>query len=80
MIGFYVTMRRASRTAWLAGPFAEHGEALASVTAAKGAALDLDPRSHWDSFGTARLEAPTLPPGRLNQILGVADLTVDARK
>ncbi len=28
MIGYYVTMKRNVRTAWLLGPYTEHAEAL----------------------------------------------------
>jgi hypothetical protein len=69
---FYVTMNRDKRTAWLAGPFGTHAEALGLVYSAQVVACDLDPRSDFDSFGTASLPAGTGPAGVLNSRLGVS--------
>lgn len=69
--GFYVTIKRGARTGWLAGPFPTEPEARATIPQARDIAYDIDPRSHWDLFGTAKLEAPNLPPGSLNKKIGM---------
>lgn len=70
MKGFYVTMKRDTRTAWLLGPFAEHQNALAAVDAARKKANEVDPRSFWDAFGTSSIESEKpLPPGKFNSDL-----------
>ena len=70
---YYVTVRRDdgdSRA--LAGPFAEHDEALAWVDRATRAAYDSgDPRAHWYSYGTAVLKWGYDKPGILNDRLGL---------
>jgi len=74
MIGFYCTMIRGNRVAWLAGPFDTKEEADARVPDARRAAEEADPRSAWDAFGVTRLEREIdkpLPPGVLNEILGL---------
>jgi len=78
-MSFYVSIRRATanggyRSGLLAGPFDTHGEALAMVPAATRAATEVDPRAHWDLFGTCRvrsLHGVALPVGRLNAKLGL---------
>lgn len=70
--GFYVTIRRGKRTAWLAGPFATHDEALAMVQPAGREAEKIDPWIHFDEIGTVFIRrADPLPCGKLNAILGV---------
>jgi|HubBroStandDraft_6_1064221.scaffolds.fasta_scaffold808273_3 hypothetical protein len=64
---YYVTMRRAQRTAWLAGPFQTHAEALALVDTTRREAAAVDPWTHFDAFGTASLvRDPGNPVGKLN--------------
>lgn len=53
--GYYVTMMRGARVAWLLGPFRSHDAALAMVDAARGKACEIDARSHWDAFGTSSI-------------------------
>ena len=65
MIGYYVTMKRDVRTAWLLGPYTEHAEALAQVGRGCQLARDVDPFTDFDAFGTARLSADHMPPGIL---------------
>jgi hypothetical protein len=70
---YYVTVRRDdgdSRA--LAGPFAEHDEALAWVSRATDAAHKRDTRAAWYSFGTAVLKYGYDKPGILNADLGLA--------
>ena len=65
---YYVTMRRAARVAFLAGPYETHDEALAKVKAATDLAIEHDPFHHFDEFGTASLakDFPKLPEGKFN--------------
>lgn len=68
MTGYYVTARRDSRTAWLLGPFATHGEAERAVEDGRRLMLERDARAHFDGFGVARLTTGNpdpLPRGRL---------------
>lgn len=79
MKGYYVTLQRDGKTAWLLGPFKEHqraGDAVAETTAK---ANELDPWSHFDLYGTSSIDLEhrsALPPGKLNSIL--PHLFVDA--
>ena len=72
---YYVTMRRDGepRTGWLAGPFDNHDDALSRVEEARKHAYDLDPRSAFDSFGTASYETEEGKhhAGVLNDRMGV---------
>lgn len=71
-VGFYCTMIRGDKVAWLVGPFDTKEAAEAKVPAARNAAYDVDPRSHFDAFGVTRLERPDdrmLPRGVLNDRL-----------
>lgn len=70
---YFVTMRRDKRTAFLAGPFATHTEALERVDAARQAASKVDPWSDFDSFGTSSLPTGSGVVGKLNTMLGVID-------
>lgn len=54
---YYVTMKRGKRTAWLAGPFSTHEEALNNVDQAKAKAIANDPFHDFDFFGTASTTA-----------------------
>lgn len=65
MVGYYVTMKRDTRTAWLLGPYTEHAEALAQIDQGRQLARDIDPFTDFDAFGTARLETESLPTGVL---------------
>ncbi len=70
---YYVTVRRDdgdSRA--LAGPFAEHDEALAWVRRATDAAHKRDTRAAWYYFGTAAIKYGYDKPGILNVDLGLA--------
>ena len=79
MKGYYVTLQRGDRTAWLLGPFKVHQRAIDAVTEAVAKANELDPRSHFDPYGTSSIDREdyaTLPPGKLNSFL--PHLVVDA--
>jgi hypothetical protein len=76
MKGYYVTLQRGERTAWLLGPFKDHQRAKDAVREATAKANELDPRVHFDAYGTSSMDAATLPPGKLNSIL--PHLVVDA--
>ena len=70
---YYVTVRRDNGDArTLAGPFAEHGEAVAWVERTIRVANDRDPRAAWYSFGTAAIKYGYDKPGMLNAALGLA--------
>jgi hypothetical protein len=74
-IGFYVTVIRGQRVGWLAGPYATKEEAEGNVQAARNAAYEVDPATHWDAFGVTKLSRPDggrpLPPGVLNNRLAL---------
>jgi hypothetical protein len=64
--GFYVTMKRGSRTAWLLGPHDSKAEAEARVPVARRLARDVDPFTAFDAFGVTRVvmkPGATLPLG-----------------
>jgi hypothetical protein len=69
---YYVSLKRGVRTAFIAGPFATHTEALAMVNKAVALANELDPWSHFDAYGTCSLpHAVGNPIGLLNERLGI---------
>jgi hypothetical protein len=69
---YYVTVRRDSGDSRaLAGPFAEHDEALAYVEPTIRVANDRDPRAAWYAFGTAAIKYGYDKPGMLNADLGL---------
>lgn len=69
---YYVTMAREGRgVALLAGPFDSHDEAKGHVDRAKDEAYKVDPRSHFDAFGTSGIESDNHKPGALNAQLGI---------
>lgn len=75
---FYVTMvrnpGRDQQVAKLAGPFDEHEHALAHVEEAQRYANEIDPRSHFDYFGTSGITAAEHRPGVLNRHMGLGDV------
>lgn len=58
MKGFYVTMRRGKRVAFLAGPYDAHEQAIGAVDSASAMARKMDPWADFDWFGTASLDPP----------------------
>jgi len=69
---YYVSLIRDKRVALLAGPFATHTDALATVDAAREAAYAVDSRTWFDLIGTSSLPyLSTNPCGKLNQQIGV---------
>lgn len=72
---YYVSLRRGSRTALIAGPFETHTEALAMVEPATKLANELDGWTWFDAFGTCSgPRLPTNPKGKLNSQLGLDTL------
>lgn len=67
MRGFYVTVRDYGRSGKLLGPYGTHTEALAMVETGRALAKEADSDAHWYSYGTAKVTAPTLAPGILNE-------------
>lgn len=69
---YYVTIAREGKgVSKLAGPFDTHDEAKAHVGRAREESYKIDPRTHFDSFGTAGVEADEHKPGVLNERLGI---------
>lgn len=68
--GFYVTIRRGKRTGYLVGPCSAEEQARGFLDQARDAAEDIDPFTHFDLFGTARVTASRLIPGVLNERVG----------
>lgn len=67
---YYVTMiRDRVGVARLAGPYVTHEEALQLVDRVRNIAYDVDPRSHWNAFGTCGVTAAEHKPGVLNDKL-----------
>lgn len=65
--GYYVTMKRDVRTAWLLGPYDTHREALDNVARGRGRARAADPFTDFDGFGTSSITSTgRLPAGILN--------------
>ena len=55
MTGYYVTMKRDTRTAWLLGPYDTHAEALDNIERGRRLAQDVDPFTDFDAFGTSSI-------------------------
>lgn len=74
-VGFYITMLRGEKVAWLAGPYESKDEADKFVPLARQCAEHVDPRAAWDAFGVTRVTGPAngkpLPPGVLNGPMGL---------
>lgn len=69
MIGFYVTMLRGDKVAWLLGPYPSREEAEGYVSEAARRASDIDPWAWFDAFGVTRVEREgpnPLPKGVLS--------------
>lgn len=62
----YVTMRRAKRTAYLAGPFDSEEEAAKHVEHARKEAEKVDQMTHFDGFGVSARTAAAHPKGVLH--------------
>ncbi len=56
---YYVTIQDAGRSAFVAGPYASHGEAEADLELVRNLGEALDPRAVWYAWGTARADAGT---------------------
>jgi hypothetical protein len=67
--GFYVTMKRGSRTAYLLGPFGSKPAAEAQVSTGRRLATEADAFHAFDAFGVTRVAmkpGAALPAGVLN--------------
>ena len=67
--GFYVTMQRNERTAYLLGPYPDKDTAESNVTAGRDLACHVDPFASFDAFGVTRVvmqPGASLPAGKLN--------------
>lgn len=68
--GYYVTLRRGKRVAWLLGPYKAHQRAIDAVPEAFAKAREIDPWCDFDAYGTASVEHDgPLPPGKINALL-----------
>ena len=73
-IGFYVTIRRGSRTGALLGPYPTHDDAQKNVIRARVTAEDIDSWAGFDAFGVTRVQmkpGASLPVGKLNDRIGL---------
>lgn len=70
-MSYYVTVQHGDRSAFLAGPFRRHGDALHMVDAAAREAERVDREAHWFTFGTAHDRISHQRVGRLNERLGL---------
>ena len=72
---YYVTAIDGARSVKLLGPFTnDHAKALSMVDAVRDYAVTIDPRAHWYSFGTARVQGGDVVPiraGTLNKHFGL---------
>jgi len=68
---YYVSVINGKDYRFLAGPYASHREALEMVPIVRRKAEQVDPRSVWYEFGTARIpeDAAKPPKGMLNDLL-----------
>lgn len=67
---YYVSCVDGGRMLLLLGPFVQHADALAQVEAVRKLAGQLDPWSHFYSFGTVGLADVDVRPGKLNAQMG----------
>jgi len=54
---YYVSVVDGSRSSLLLGPFSKHMEALLKVEAVRKLANELEPKSHFYGFGTAKSDS-----------------------
>lgn len=66
---YFVTIRRGQRHGFLLGPYATHTEALEQVDRGRRLAVEIDPKTWWDAFGTGSLPAGSGVVGKLNNML-----------
>lgn len=71
---FYVTIVRAEKRGFLAGPFADKDAADKMVRPASDKAIKLDPWARFDAFGVTKISLPigrVFPAGVLNRQLEI---------
>ena len=66
---YYVSCIYGEKRALLYGPLPSHAAALAMVERVRAVAVEVDPRAHWYSFGTARADVDYTRPGVLNALV-----------
>lgn len=66
--GYYVSAVDAGRVFLMAGPYRWHSDALRDVQKALKIANDHDGRAWFMSWGTVRVKAGILKPGKLNEL------------
>lgn len=74
--GYYVTMQRGQRTAYLLGPELTKEAAEARVPEGRRLAYDVDAFAVFDAFGVTRVKmqpGASLPAGKLNHLAHTAD-------
>ena len=73
---YYVTMVDGARRALLLGPFPnDHRGAQARVDAVRQKTAEVDPMSAFYGFGTCRMPADYMKPGRLNGYMNAENCT-----
>lgn len=68
-VGYYVSVRRDSRSGLLYGPLSDEQDAASYVDRVRRVAEGVDSRAVFDAFGVSRVEVAAgraLPGGRLN--------------
>jgi hypothetical protein len=65
---YYVTCIDGDKWWKMAGPYATHAEALADQKRVRRIADDIDPRSVWKSWGTAKMKDGYSEPGTMNRL------------
>ena len=72
--GFYVTVKRGTKTGWLAGPFVTRDAAQAEVKRVQNVAAAIDPWTAFDAFGVSKMSLDRrLPDGVLNGYVAFPD-------
>lgn len=78
-MSYYVTVVDGPRVGFLAGPYRTHGGALRAVDDVQRAARQVDDRSAWYEYGTARDRISHNRRGKLNGHLSPGFRPVDDR-
>lgn len=68
---YYVSVVDGPKVGLLAGPFADHQQALDLVKTVRVLAEKIDPWSHFYSLGTLAMKSEYQEPGRLNRLLSL---------
>lgn len=71
MTGYYVSVVDGRKRGLLVGPYVDHAYALAAVDRVKRWVQEREPMAAFYGFGTAKVEAATLPTGTLTARVGL---------